>query len=71
MKEKDNADRLADSLRERGFPAFVSHKRTDRFYRVMIGPYDGVGAASRIKERLKKQNLEAIIRRQRADLDPF
>jgi hypothetical protein len=63
MTQKDNADRLTDSLRKKGFPAFVSHYEADRFYRVIMGPYDGLGAASRIKDELKKQNLDAIIRR--------
>jgi cell division septation protein DedD len=63
MTHKDNADRLAESLRKKNFPAFVSHNATDRFYHVIVGPYDDVNSTSRAREELKKQNLDVISQR--------
>jgi SPOR domain len=60
MTHKDNADRLAESLRNRNFPAFVSHSATDQFYRVLVGPYLTADSTSRVREELKKQNFNAI-----------
>ncbi len=60
MLHKDNADVLAESLRKRNFPAFVSWHETDRFYRVVVGPYDDPDSTSRVKAELNRQGLEAI-----------
>ena len=61
MTHEDNAVRLATSLSTRGFPAFVSHTGTDRFYLVLIGPYEGSQSALRVREELKKQNLDSVV----------
>jgi SPOR domain/PilZ domain len=60
MTHKDNADRLAESLRKKNFPAFVSHNTTDRFYYVIVGPYPDVHSTSTAREALKKENVDAI-----------
>jgi septal ring-binding cell division protein DamX len=60
MTHRDNADRLADSLRKKNFPASVSHEPTDRFYRVIVGPYPDANSTSRARDELEKQNFEAI-----------
>jgi septal ring-binding cell division protein DamX len=60
MTHKDNADRLAESLRQKSFPAFVSRRGTDRFYRVMIGPYADSESAFKVKDELRKQDFPAI-----------
>jgi septal ring-binding cell division protein DamX len=60
MTYKSNADALAESLRKRNFPAFVSHRETDRFYRVVVGPYHGVDATSKVEEELNKQDVDPI-----------
>jgi cell division septation protein DedD len=60
MTHKDNADALAESLRKRNFPAFVSHRGTDRFYRVVVGPYSDADSTFTVKEELRKQNFDAI-----------
>jgi SPOR domain/PilZ domain len=63
MIHKDTADRLAKSLREKHFPASVSHTGTDPFYRVVVGPYHDVGAASKVREELIRQDVDPILRR--------
>ena len=60
MIHKDNADALAESLRKRNFPAFVSWHETDRFYRVVVGPFDDRDSTSKVKAELSEQGFEAI-----------
>jgi cell division septation protein DedD len=60
MIQKDNADALAESLRMRNFPAFVSWHETDRFYRVVVGPFDNPDSTSKVKAELSRQRFEAI-----------
>jgi septal ring-binding cell division protein DamX len=60
MIHKDNADALAESLRRRNFPAFVSWHETDRFYRVVVGPFDNPDSTSKVRAELSKQGFEAI-----------
>ena len=60
MIHKDNADALAESLRKRNFPAFVSWHETDCFYRVVVGPFDDPDSTSKVKTELNKQGFDAI-----------
>jgi cell division septation protein DedD len=60
MIHKDNADALAESLRKKNFPAFVSWHETDRFYRVVVGPYHDPDSTSKVKAELSSQGFEAI-----------
>jgi len=60
MTHKENADALEESLRERNFPVFVSHRGTDRFYRVLVGPYSDVDSTLRAEEEIRKEGLESI-----------
>jgi SPOR domain len=63
MTHKDNANRLAESLRNGNFPAFVSHSRTDQFYRVLVGPFQTADSASKVQKALQKQNFKIIRKR--------
>jgi cell division septation protein DedD len=60
MIHKDNAAALVESLRKRNFPAFVSWHETDRFYRVVVGPFDNPDSTSKVKAELSRQGFEAI-----------
>jgi cell division protein FtsN len=60
MTHKENADALAEILRRRYFPAFVSPPGTDRFYRVVVGPYRDADAALTAKRELKGEGFESI-----------
>jgi hypothetical protein len=60
MTHEENADALAESLLKRNFPVIVSHRGTDRFYRVVVGPYRDVNSTLRVKEQLKKDGLNAF-----------
>jgi cell division septation protein DedD len=63
MKQERNADALSNSLKQRGFPVIVFRHTTDPFYRVVVGPYPDMSSAVRVKNELKAQNFEGIVRR--------
>jgi cell division septation protein DedD len=60
MTDAANANSLADSLRAKKFPAFVSKKEADRFYRVLIGPYPNETALRDARTALAATGLQTI-----------
>jgi cell division septation protein DedD len=60
MAQEENAKTLAESLRQKSFPAFVFKSPTDRFHRVLVGPYTGVEAALKAKNELEKRGFKAF-----------
>ena len=63
MLHEENATALADSLRQRIFPAFVVKSDSDRFYRVYVGPYPDRDSAMNTSNQLVQQGFAAIVRR--------
>lgn len=55
MTHKENADVLAESLRQRKFSALVFRRGTGSLYRVVVGPYSDADSALRVKEELKNR----------------
>ncbi len=62
MKHEDNADALAKTLQKRNFPAFVFKRGANPFYRVAVGAYSDPDSAHRIKDELKAQGFESILK---------
>jgi len=60
MTHKDNAEALAESLRKRHFPVFVSGPGTNHLYLVMVGPFHDTGSMTKVKEDLTKLHIDAI-----------
>ena len=60
MTFEKNAIALAESLQQKNFPAFVSRRENDRFYRVFVGPFSDVDSTLRVKEQLKGQGFDAF-----------
>jgi cell division septation protein DedD len=60
MVQEGNANALAKSLRQINFPALVSKRSNDRFYRVVVGPYRGEDAALKAKNELEKRGFKAF-----------
>jgi cell division septation protein DedD len=60
MAHEENADALAESLRQRNFPVIVSRSGTSRLYRVVVGPYNDVDSSLRVKEQLSKQGFDVL-----------
>jgi hypothetical protein len=63
MTHEDNADELAQALRQRNLPAFVFRRGTDRFYIVAVGPYSDADSTVTVKAELEGQGFQAILRR--------
>ncbi|MGB2888075.1 MAG: SPOR domain-containing protein, partial [Candidatus Acidiferrales bacterium] len=63
MAHEDNADALAEALRQRNLPVFVSRRGTVRFYIVAVGPYSNADSAVTVKAELESQGFQAILRR--------
>lgn len=63
MNAPENANELARSLRLKEWPAFVSKRGTDRFYRVLIGPYESRESLRKAKSTLEGQHIPAIEKR--------
>jgi cell division septation protein DedD len=60
MTEEINANKLATSLKSEHFPAFVSKRNGDRFYRVLVGPFPGETPLREAADNLKKTGYDSI-----------
>jgi cell division septation protein DedD len=60
MAHEENANALANSLRQMNFPAFVLKMPTGRFHHVFVGPYDSKDAANEVKNDLEKRAFQVI-----------
>jgi cell division septation protein DedD len=60
MEHVENANALVESLKRSNFPAFLSRPSGNRFYKVLVGPYDDRRTADIVKEKLTMQGTEAI-----------
>lgn len=60
MSEVENANNLAQALQEKQLPAFVSKKDTDRFYRVLVGPYSDQSDLRQAQATLETQGYASI-----------
>jgi cell division septation protein DedD len=60
MTEELNANRLASSLKSAHFPAFVSKRNGDRFYRVLVGPFPSETPLREATGNLKKSGYNSI-----------
>ena len=62
MKHEDNADALAKNLQEKNFPAFVFKRGASPFYCVAVGAYSDPDSAVKVKDQLKAQGFQAILK---------
>lgn len=60
-RERD-ALALAESLRQKKFPAFVVMPGANHYYRVHVGPYRDAASAYSVGRRLKKEGFRAIVK---------
>jgi septal ring-binding cell division protein DamX len=61
MKQEENANQLAQSLRSLKYPALVFKRPGDPFYRVIVGPYPNPQSAHSAKATLEKQSYPSIL----------
>jgi len=63
LKSSAEADRLAKTLRSKGYPVFIVNPAKDdasKLIRVQIGPYTSEGEATKVKARLGTDGYTAI-----------
>jgi cell division septation protein DedD len=60
-KEADALD-LAARLQKKNFPAFVLSPKTDKYYRVQVGPYADQKAAGAARKGLEGAGFKAIVK---------
>ena len=60
MSEQANADKLANTLKSEHFPAYVSKRDGDRFYRVLVGPFPAEAPLREAADSLKKSGYDSI-----------
>jgi cell division septation protein DedD len=60
MVQEENAKALAKSLKEIKVPVIIVKRPGDRFFRVLVGPYDGVETVARAKEEIEKRGFQAF-----------
>lgn len=61
MTKKDNADALVSSLHDRNVPVRVVTHASDRFYRVVVGPYGDKRLANDAKSKLETWGFKSIL----------
>lgn len=65
MTHTENATAMVDELKKKDFPAFVSTRQGDAFYRVDVGPYPDLASATEAKNQLSSGGFETILKHQR------
>jgi cell division septation protein DedD len=63
LKSSGEADRLAKTLRTKGYPVFIVNPREEdasKLIRVQIGPYTSEAEATKVKARLSTEGYTAI-----------
>jgi cell division septation protein DedD len=66
LKSSAEADRLAKTLRSKGYPVFVVNPGKDdasKLIRIQIGPYTSEAEAAKVKARLGTEGYTAISKR--------
>lgn len=59
--QQEEARRLADELRQMGFPPVVQPPQEDRYYRVQVGPFENTELAEAALRRLQAEGFREII----------
>lgn len=60
---QDDALALAQALQQKKFPSFVIPPGTDKYYRVQVGPYADIPAATNARKDLEAKGFKSIIKR--------
>jgi cell division septation protein DedD len=64
MAHKENADVLAEKLRQKSFPVFIGDRGGDGLYRVDVGPYPDAEYAHSVKDELMGGGFRTVLERQ-------
>lgn len=67
LRNRTDADRLAEKLRVKGYPVFVvspSKAESPQWIRVQVGPFRSAEKTSQVKAQLARDGYESILRHQ-------
>jgi cell division septation protein DedD len=60
MSSQENAEKLAESLRQKNFSVSVLRRPNERFYKVLVGPYNDNTSLANAKDALTSEGLKTI-----------
>jgi len=63
VQSQGDALALAQALQGKKFPAFVIPPKADKYYRVQVGPYANVQAATTARHDLETKGFKSIVKR--------
>ena len=63
VKSQADALAMAQALQGKKFPAVVMPPKTDKYYRVQVGPYANVQAATNARHDLESDGFKSIVKR--------
>lgn len=63
LTQEPDAKRLAAELQKLGFPPVIRPPREDRFYRILVGPFENDELAVAAKQRLEANGFKGILKR--------
>ena len=63
VKSQADALAMAQALQGKKFPAVVMPPKTDKYYRVQVGPYANVQAATNARHDLESNGFKSIVKR--------
>jgi len=64
LRVPKDAEMLAGTLKEKGYPAAVQAGQNDGWNRVLVGPFQSAEAAKDFRTRLKKDGFDTMLRKQ-------
>lgn len=64
LRVPKDAQMLAGTLKEKGYPAAVETGQSDGWNRVLVGPFQSAEAAKDFRARLKKDGFDTMLRKQ-------
>ena len=63
VMHQDDALALAQALQQKKFPAFVLPPGADKYFRVQVGPYPDMKAATSARQDLEAKGFKSIVKR--------
>jgi cell division septation protein DedD len=63
LSTKENAEKLLEALKKKGFPATLATSPADRLFHVQIGPFSSTAEREDMKARLEREGFKPITKR--------
>jgi len=63
IRVRDDAEALAESLRQKGYQVLLNSQTRDGWHRVLLGPFPSERAAQEMKAQLEKDGFKSILKK--------